>query len=273
MKINSYLILIITLAVFYLYGASSIAQTTTPIPNSVPIPNTVPIPGGSGGQGGQPSSGQQLLANNAECKDHFECQSSFCAYDRYVFKSFCQNTTNLPLGSICRIDSHCASGRCEFDAIYGVVPHSYCVQIRLPLGVNCSNDSECQSGRCQSNGFNVNKVCVAPIDLSNVPVFGEVEIPPSSNSGGAGGTQPLRLPYRSICKLDSDCINGRCEYYRYTKQSVCVNINLPLGSSCTQDSECQSYKCGDGFNMNICVNRPDYNNAPILQPLKDTISN
>lgn len=124
---------------------------------------------------------------------------------------------DLPLGSGCRCNNECLSGKCQGDkcvcwldsdcgpgwkCINRLKPN-YCVQAGpLPLNAHCVHNSQCESDKCQGD--------------------------------------------HCVCTNDSHCPSGQNCYTPLLSPNYCEVPDLPLGASCSKDSQCATDHCNWG---------------------------
>ena len=100
---------------------------------------------------------------------------------------------------------------------------------KLPLGATCSANTECNSGFCVDGACCGTSSCAGTCTSCN----------PAETVGGVAGACDLIV---EDTDPDNECANGGC-----TGTGACQE---PLGSTCTDDSECASGFCADG----VCCN-------------------
>lgn len=165
----------------------------------------------------------------------------------------------------------CGSGPAECSEQDTCNSQGQCVPNDRPNGSACMSavGGSCQSGQCVGcSGCTIGGACV-PAGTINTANTCQVCDPNRSraafsvNVGGACGSGPTECSGQDTCSAQGQCSpnnlpNGTAcaSAPRGTCQNaICVSTTLPLGATCTQDSECSSERCqtfyrdrdGDGF--------------------------
>lgn len=224
------------------------------------------------------SSNGQCASNNCDrgfcaCRRDSDCPSGQICFVRLFGVNYC-SATSLPLGHPCRKNSQCLSGKCESDltatgqrcvcsrdsdcpsgqeCFRPLFGPNFCSITALPLGSSCTKNDQCDSNKCQggecvctsSPQCPSGQTCFTPVlspnfcSPTNLPIWSVCQKNDQCASNKCEGG-------RCVCTSNSHCISGQTCFTPLLSQNFCAATNLPMGSSCVKNDQCQTNKCEQG---------------------------
>lgn len=187
------------------------------------------------------------------CYKNKECRSGKCQGSGSNRMCVCAEDSDCGAGQFC--NTRLGANRCLADA-------------SLTVGQACNKNSECDSGKCQGSGNNRMCVCSRDSDCgagqfcntrlgaNRCLADSSLSLGQSCNKNsecGSGKCQGTGSNRACVCARDSDCGTGQYCNTRLGSNRCLTDSSLPLGRSCSKNSECSSGKCqGTGKNR-ACV--------------------
>jgi hypothetical protein len=147
-------------------------------------------------------------------------------------------------GELCTTPRDCASGSCANGVCCASECNSPCLSCALPGSVGiCAPlppGTSCSPPTCNGNMLSVGRTCDGKGTCTAVPLPSIVCTPYACNA--AAGT------CNTACMTDADCFNTKC-----------VNGScriIPIGATCTRNTDCATGFCSDGQCCNIACQGP-----------------
>lgn len=109
-------------------------------------------------------------------------------------------------------------------------------------GSRCSTDSECSSRICRYPTGSRTLTCLPANLVAGQSCHLSVQCQSFNCNNRVCASRPqTNLPDGSLCNVNEDCQSGAC--ITYQTRSICGNSNLDNGEQCSRYTQCQSLNC------------------------------